>query len=51
MEEVSVLMKLRVLGKTDIDKINTDCHKVQQNERPGTIIFKSSPGDSYVSQG
>ena len=52
MEEVSVLMKLTVSRKTGIDKINTDCYKVLQKERPGTLMFfKSPPGDSNVSQG
>lgn len=39
MEEVSVLMKLTVSRKTGIDKINTDCYKVLQKERPGTLMF------------
>ena len=52
MEEVSVLVKLPVSRKTGIDKINTDCYKVLQKERPGTLIFfKGSLRDSNVSQG
>lgn len=39
MEEVCVLVKLTVSRKTGIDKINTDCYKVLQKERPGTLMF------------